>query len=112
LPCRPHPPAVPPAIFPAIPCRPCAGAYQPFLQRRSRRFAAEAERIRSRYGSLRAYADLHCTLGPHLVRTPGEGRIWRWREYLPQAEAVWLVTDKGRFQRHARCRFQRRAEIF
>ena len=92
---------------------PALEPYRPFLQARSRRFAAEAERIRSRYGSLRAYANLHRVLGPHLLRRPGGGRVWRWREYLPQAEAVWLVTDKGRFQRHARCRFQRLAgDIF
>ena len=92
---------------------PALEPYRPFLQARSRRFAAEAERIRSRYGSLRAYANLHRVLGPHLLRRPGGGRVWRWREYLPQVEAVWLVTDKGRFQRHARCRFQRLAgDIF
>ena len=88
---------------------PALELYVPFLQRRNRAFTAEMERIVTAFGSLRAYADLHTWLGPHRVNTDA-GVIWRWREYMPNAEALWLTTDKLNFQRHAKFRFQRRSD--
>ena len=87
---------------------PALEPYRAFLLRRSRRFTDELLRITTQYGSLRAYANLHTSLGLHRVsNAKGETR-WRWREYMPQAEAVWLTTDKLNFQRHASHRFQRK----
>lgn len=90
---------------------PALESYYSFLENRTRMFLAEKERIVARYGSLRAYADLHLHLGPHRVDTE-TGSVWRWREYMPNAEAVWLTTDKLNFQRHAKCRFRRCADGF
>lgn len=88
---------------------PALEPYRSFLQRRSHTFLAELERIRSSYGSLRAYAGLHLSLGAHRVNGP-EGPFWRWREYMPNAESLWLTTDRLQFQRHAKFRFQRMAD--
>ena len=88
---------------------PALEPYRPFLQRRIRTYMAEAERIRTHYGSLHAYADLHLDLGAHLVQTSA-GPVWRWREYMPNAESLWLTTDRLNFQRHAKYRFTRCAD--
>lgn len=85
---------------------PALELYHPFLQRRIRTYMAEMERICTHYGSLRDYADLHLTLGAQRVDGPS-GSLWRWREYMPNAESLWLTTDKLNFQRHAKYRFKR-----
>ena len=96
-----------PAPIPSSPLEdPALELYYPFLQRRIRTFMAERERICTHYGSLRAYANLHLTLGAQRVEGPS-GSLWRWREYMPNATAVWLTTDKLNFQRHARFQYQR-----
>ena len=87
---------------------PALEPYRAFLLRRSRRFTDELLRITTQYGSLRAYANLHTSLGLHRVNNAKGETRWRWREYMPQAEAVWLTTDKLNFQRHASHRFQRK----
>ena len=100
-------PASPPASPPANPLEdPALEPYRPFFQRRIRSFMAERERICTHYGSLRAYANLHLTLGAQRVEGPS-GSLWRWREYMPNAESLWLTTDKLNFQRHAKYRFKR-----
>ena len=88
---------------------PALEQYRPFIQRRTKAYTAEIERIRTHYGSLRAYAGQHLTFGAHRQSTPA-GSIWRWREYMPNAESLWLTTDKLNFQRHAKYRFERRAD--
>lgn len=89
---------------------PSLEAYRPFLLRRRHNHSTEMERIRTRFGSLRAYANLHKIFGPHrTVNATGES-VWRWREYMPQAAAVWLTTDRVGFQRHARYRFRHTAD--
>lgn len=80
--------------------------YRPFLLRRSHNFAAEMERIATHFGSLREYAGLHTQWGLQRVANGAES-VWRWREYMPAAQAVWLTTDKLNFQRHAQFRFKR-----
>ncbi len=87
---------------------PALEVYVPFLQRRYRAFTAEMERIVSMFGSLRAYANLHTFLGLHYINERN-GFFWRWREYMPHAETLWLTTDKLNFQRHAKFRFVRKA---
>ncbi|MDR2488464.1 MAG: alpha amylase C-terminal domain-containing protein [Desulfovibrio sp.] len=82
-------------------------SYRGFLLRRARRFAEELERIVAGYGSLRGYADLHIRLGVHKIRRADGSRVWRLREYMPNAEALWLTTDRLNFQRHAAYRFQK-----
>ena len=89
---------------------PALEPYRDFLLRRSRRFTEEMRRITAQYGSLRAYANLHTSLGPHRVRNARGVDCWRWREYMPQAGAVWLTTDKLNFQRHASHRFRRKED--
>lgn len=84
---------------------PALEPYRHFLLSRSERFEAEKKRIIDSYGSLRAYADLYINLGPHLEHGKG-GEIWRWREYMPNAEALWLTTSKLNFQRYASHRFE------
>lgn len=81
--------------------------YRGFLLRRSELYRAEKKRILEHYGSLRAYADIYKNLGPHLITRP-DGEFWRWREYMPHAQALWLTTDKSGFQRFAKNRFQKR----
>ena len=88
---------------------PALEQYRPFLQYRTQAYTAEIERIRTLYGSLRAYAGQHLTFGAHRQSTPA-GSVWRWREYMPNAESLWLTTDKLNFQRHAKYRFERRAD--
>ena len=83
---------------------PALEQYRPFLQYRTKAYTAEIERIRTLYGSLSVYAGQHLTLGVHRLTTPA-GNIWRWREYMPNAESLWLTTDKLNFQRHAKYRF-------
>lgn len=95
-----HPPANPledPALSP----------YHEFLVRRSERYEAEKERIIKEYGSLKAYANIYTNLGPHLV-SDKNGEHWRWREYMPHAQALWLTTAKLNFQRYASHRFTRK----
>ena len=95
------------APIPSSPLKdPALELYHSFIQRRIRAYLAEKERICTHYGSLRAYADLHLTLGVHRVEGPS-GSLWRWREYMPNAESLWLTTDKLNFQRHAKYRFKR-----
>lgn len=96
----PHNPLEDPALEP----------YREFLLRRSSRFAAEVLRIRQEYGSLEAYADLHNSLGVHLFKNDQGEEYWRWREYMPQAEALWLTSNRLSFQRHASHRFQRQKD--
>lgn len=87
---------------------PALEPYRQFLLRRNRSFTAEMERITGHFGSLRAYADLHKNLGVHLVKNAQGNLVWRLREYMPQAEAVWLTTERLNFQRHASYRYQPR----
>jgi len=85
---------------------PALEPYRDFLLRRSRRFTQELMRIRQEYGSLRGYADLHTRLGPHRFQDSHGKTCWRWREYMPQADALWLTGNRLNFQRHASHRFQ------
>ena len=86
---------------------PALEPYHAFLVARSQRFEAELARVISEFGSLRAYADIYTNLGPHLVKGK-DGEYWRWREYMPHADAVWLTTSKLNFQRFASHRFKRK----
>ncbi len=81
--------------------------YADLLFHRRDRFAAEIARIRENYGSLRNYADLHLTLGMHKIMSGDGRRCWRLREWMPAATALWLATDRLRFQRWAKYAFQR-----
>ena len=81
--------------------------YRGFLLRRARRFAEELKRIVAEYGSLRAYAALHIRLGARRIRRAAGTGLWRLREYMPNAEALWLTTERLNFQRHAAYRFQK-----
>ncbi|MDR3363315.1 MAG: alpha amylase C-terminal domain-containing protein [Desulfovibrio sp.] len=87
---------------------PALEAYRDFFLRRSRNFSTELKRIEKRYGSLRSYANLHITLGAHRIKNAQGKSFWRLREYMPQAAAVWLTTNRLNFQRHANYRFTRR----
>lgn len=91
----PHNPLEDPALEP----------YYGFLQRRSQIFEDEKRRIEAEYGSVRAYADLYTNFGPHLVKTD-KGEMWRWREYMPHAQDVWLTTSKLDFKRTGSHRFK------
>ncbi|MDE5833517.1 MAG: 1,4-alpha-glucan branching protein, partial [Desulfovibrio sp.] len=79
--------------------------YWGFLRRRFQVYEAEKKRIIENFGSLAAYADLFENLGGHLVKEGGK-EFWRWREYMPNAEEVWLTTSKLNFQRRGSHRFQ------
>ncbi|MDR2726789.1 MAG: alpha amylase C-terminal domain-containing protein, partial [Deltaproteobacteria bacterium] len=81
--------------------------YGAFFSRRTTLFHQEMERIRSAYGSLRDYADLHLSLGQHKI-ADSEGRaVWRLREWMPAASALWLTTDRLNFQLDDRYAFER-----
>ncbi|MDR3358891.1 MAG: alpha amylase C-terminal domain-containing protein [Desulfovibrio sp.] len=82
-------------------------AYRDFIEQRARRFAGEIKRIIAEHGSLRTYAALHRSLGLHKTRRADGVFSWRLREYMPNAEDLWLTTDRLNFQRHAAYRFQR-----
>lgn len=84
---------------------PALAPYREFLLRRSQLFEQELRRIDDHYGSLRAYANIYKNLGAHLINE-NDGEFWRWREYMPNAEAVWLTTAKLNFQRFASHRFK------
>lgn len=95
-------------IPPASPLEdPALAPYHDFLLRRNKRFEEEKSKIEKKFTSLRAYADLFTFLGVHKVHCP-EGVFWRWREYMPNAEALWLATGKINFQRHASHRFTKK----
>lgn len=84
---------------------PALEPYHQFLLARSERFGQEKHRINEQYGSLRAYANIYKNLGPHLINE-NDGEFWRWREYMPHAQALWLTTAKLNFQRFASHRFK------
>ena len=84
---------------------PALAPYHEFLIRRCERFEHEKKRIEEQYGSLKEYADLYTALGPHLVKK-ADGEFWRWREYMPNAQTIWLTTNSLNFQRHASHRFK------
>ncbi|MFG6375269.1 MAG: alpha amylase C-terminal domain-containing protein [Desulfovibrio sp.] len=84
---------------------PALAPYHEFLIRRCERFEHEKKRIEEQYGSLKEYADLYTSLGPHLVKK-ADGEFWRWREYMPNAQTIWLTTNSLNFQRHASHRFK------
>lgn len=84
---------------------PALEPYRDFLLARASRFEEEKKRIEEQYGSLRAYANIYKNLGPHLVNEDN-GEFWRWREYMPNAESVWLTTARLNFQRFASHRFK------
>lgn len=65
---------------------PALEIYHSFIQRRIRAYLAERERICTHYGSLRAYADLHLTLGVHRVEGPS-GSLWRCANICPMPKA-------------------------
>lgn len=80
--------------------------YSSFLQRRVELFLSEKSRISEHYGSLAHYADLHLHLGAHKI-VDEEGQLcWRFREWMPAASDIWLTTDRLKFQRWAKYKFQ------
>ncbi|MEG6501625.1 1,4-alpha-glucan branching protein, partial [Desulfovibrio sp. 1214_IL3152] len=86
--------------------------YRFFLQQRGEIFSTELARITEQYGSLRAYANLHHSLGAHKIKDAAGRSFWRLREYMPHAAALWLTTDALNFQRHAHFQFTPQAEGF
>lgn len=78
--------------------------YHDFLEKRWQRYEAEKRRIEEKYGSLRKYADIYVNLGAHLIKEK-DGEYWRWREYMPNAAALWLATGSTGFRRVASQRF-------
>lgn len=85
---------------------PALEPYRSFLERRYTTFKSEKERIEQQYGSLSSYADLFTNLGPHLIRKDKK-EVWRWREYMPHAQDVWLTTSALNFQRVGSHKFKR-----
>ena len=69
-------------------------------------------RITKQYGSLRAYAGLHHSLGVHKIKDAEGRNCWRLREYMPHAAALWLTTDALNFQRHSHSQFVPQPEGF
>lgn len=85
-------------------------AYRAFLVRRRDVFCTEAERVRTRYGSLVDYAGLHLHLGLHTVRGE-DGRVYRrFREWMPEAGDIWLTTEQEHFFRRGRRMFRRTSD--
>lgn len=80
--------------------------YASFFQHWRDRFIKERERIRTSFGSLRAYANLHHWLGMHRAMENGVP-VWHFREWMPAATLLWLTTSRLKFQRWARYTFQR-----
>ncbi len=96
------------AVKPGGPlCDPDLDAYRAFLLRRRDLFRIETERIRTAYGSLRAYAGLHRLLGMHAVRDENGRMFRRFREWMPEAADVWLTTEYERFCRRGKYMFRR-----
>ncbi len=81
--------------------------YAGFLERRARIFAEETARIAAWHGGLEKYASLHKELGAHKMRDEYGNYFWRFREWMPEAEDLWLTTDYLKFQRHANHKFNR-----
>ena len=80
--------------------------YEGFFARRVEVFAQEIRRLRSEWGSLAAYAGLHRELGMHKVER--DGRLyWRFREWAPAANSLYLATDRIHFERRYEYRFSR-----
>ena len=77
-------------------------SYAHFFLQRAHRWGTELDRIRHEHGSLAHYADLHRRWGVHRQEDGG----WLLHEYMPQAEKLWLTTDKINFQRWAHHAFQ------
>lgn len=83
--------------------------YRDFLLQRSRRYVDETKRIREKYGSLAAYAGLYKSFGIHKIVNDAGKSLWLLREYMPNAQFLWLTGSKLNFQRFASHRFEKKA---
>jgi len=93
--------------FPVSPLQDSALAeYAGFLSRRVDLFTQEVLRLRSEWGSLAAYAGLHRELGMHKMERDGRP-YWRFREWAPAANSLYLATDRIHFERRYEYRFAR-----
>ncbi|MEG2172054.1 MAG: alpha-amylase family glycosyl hydrolase [Desulfovibrionaceae bacterium] len=86
--------------------------YRAFLERRVEIYAAELNALRALCGSLAQYADLHTHLGAHKIVGQDGREYWRFREWMPAASDIWLTTDRLKFQRWAKYKFQRGPQDF
>lgn len=79
--------------------------YHNFLIKRYEHYKAEKQRIEEKFGSIKEYASLYTNLGAHLKKDAA-GEYWQWREYMPNADTLWLTTSRQNFQRFATHRFE------
>jgi len=80
--------------------------YAGFFSRRIELFSQEIQRLRNEWGSLAAYAGLHRELGMHKTERDGK-RYWRFREWAPAANSLYLAMDRVNFARRYEYRFAR-----
>ncbi len=80
--------------------------YAKFFLERSQRFVEEKNRIIQHHNSLYDYANLHEYWGIQKIKNEQGELAWVLREYMPQAKALWLTTDKLKFQRWAHHAFK------
>ncbi len=80
--------------------------YASFFLDRSQIFLTEKNHIIQNHSSLYDYADLHKYWGVHKLKNEQGEMMWILREYMPEATALWLTTDKLKFQRWAHHAFK------
>lgn len=64
--------------------------YSDAIRGRNDRFRERLEQVDERWGGLEAFAGAHFELGIH---HDAEARGWRYREWAPRAEQLWLIGD-------------------
>ena len=90
-----------PAATPALPLvqhDSWLAPFEPVLRQRQQRLAARLAEINEHHGSLAEYATAHQQLGLHY---DGRRRGFRYREWAPGAEALYLVGDFNGWDRQA-----------
>ena len=64
--------------------------YTDAIQARTDRFSNRLNEVTQQYGSLESFANAHAQLGVHYDAAAGG---WRYREWAPRAEQLWLIGD-------------------
>ncbi len=80
--------------------------YATFFLERSQNFFNEKNKIIKNFKSLYNYANLHEYWGIQRIKNEQNNDYWLLREYMPNATALWLTTDKLKFQRWAHHAFK------
>ncbi len=80
--------------------------YAQFFLQRTNNYQKEKSIITNNYQNIYNYSDLHFNWGIKKTKNAEGKSCWLLHEYMPHATALWLTTDKLKFQRWAHHAFQ------